>query len=164
MKMQKLLRTLYFVTLSFLLLSCTAKKPATQGDALLNIVNADHLSLAVYNHDSLSTYHQRGVNDLLELLENEPQRLQGAIVADKIVGKASAALLTIAGVQEVYTNIITTQAREILESAGITVSAKEEVPMILNRDQTGQCPMDKSLNDIDNLDSCINILKNRQMP
>ena len=162
MKMQKLLRTLYFVTLSLCLLSCTAKKPATQGDALLNIVNADHLSLAVYNHDSLSTYHQRGVNDLLELLENEPQRLQGAIVADKIVGKASASLMTVAGIQEVYTNIITTQAREILESAGITVSAKEEVPMILNRDRSGQCPMDQSLNGIDDPKECAAMLMQKQ--
>lgn len=160
----KLLRTLYFVTLSLCLLACTAKKPATQGDALLNIVNADHLSLAVYNHDSLSTYHQRGVNDLLELLENEPERLKGAIVADKIVGKASAALMTVADVQEVYTNIISTQAREILVSAGIAVSAKEEVPMILNRDRSGQCPMDQSLNGIDDLNTCVSILKNRQIP
>lgn len=155
MKMQKLLRTLYFVTLSLCLLSCTAKKPATQGDALLNIVNADHLSLAVYNHDSLSTYHQRGVNDLLELLENEPQRLKGAIVADKIVGKASASLLIVGDVKELYTNIIATPAREMLEKAGIVVSAKEEVPMILNRDRSGQCPMDQSLNGIDDPEECV---------
>lgn len=154
----KFLRTLYFVTLSLCLLSCTAKKPATQGDALLNIVNADHLSLAVYNHDSLSTYHQRGVNDLLELLENEPQRLQGAIVADKIVGKASASLMTVAGVKQVYTNIISKPAREMLEKAGVQVSAAEEVEMILNRDQTGQCPMDQSLNDIDDPKECAAML------
>ena len=156
----KHLRTLYFVTLSLCLLSCTAKKPATQGDALLNIVNADYLSLAVYNHDSLSTYHQRGVNDLLELLENEPQRLKGAIVADKIVGKASASLLIVGDVKELYTNIIATPAREMLEKVGIVVSAKEEVPMILNRDRSGQCPMDQSLNGIDDPEECVNILKN----
>ena len=156
-----ILSTLCLVTLSLCLLSCTAKKPATQGDALLNIVNADHLSLAVYNHDSLSTYHQHGVQDLLQLLENEPQRLQGAVVADKMIGKAAAALMAVGGVKQVHTNLICTPAREMLEKAGIVVSAKEEVPMILNRDRSGQCPMDQSLNETDDPQECVNILKNR---
>ncbi len=49
----------------------------------------------------------------------------------------------------------------MLEKAGIQVFANDEVEMILNRDRSGQCPMDKSLNETDDPQECVNILKNR---
>lgn len=142
------------------MMSCSAPKNNTQqGEALLQIVNADGLSLAVYNHDSLSTYSGRGVQDLLMLTENEPERLNGAIVADKMVGKAAAALMISGGVKEVYTNLIATPAREMLQQAGVQVVAQEEVPQILNRDRSGQCPIDSRLNDAESADECVAILR-----
>jgi hypothetical protein len=47
----------------------------------------------------------------------------------------------------------------MLEKAGVQVTAAEEVEMILNRDQTGQCPMDQSLNETDDPAECVAILK-----
>ena len=47
------------------------------------------------------------------------------------------------------------------EKAGVQVSAAEEVEMILNRDKTGQCPMDQSLNGTDDPAECVAILKNK---
>ena len=142
------------------MMSCSAPKNNTQqGEALLQIVNADGLSLAVYNHDSLSTYSGRGVQDLLMLTENEPERLNGAIVADKMVGKAAAALMVSGGVKEVYTNLIATPAREMLQQAGVQVVAQEEVPQILNRDRSGQCPIDSRLNEAESVDECVAILR-----
>lgn len=132
---------------------------AEVGEALLQIVNADHLSLAVYNHDSLSTYQSRGVQDLLLLVSEEPDRLQGAIVADKMVGKAAAALMISAGVAEIYTNLICTPAKELLHDAGVAVHAAEEVPQILNRDRSGQCPIDSRLNDAMSVEECVEILR-----
>ena len=130
------------------------------GEDMLARLNEQHISLIVRNAGLTTEYHQHGVSDLLQLLENEPQRLQGAVVADKMIGKAAAALMAVGGVKQVYTNIISKPAREMLEKAGITVSAKEEIPMILNRDRSGQCPMDQSLNGIDDPEECVNILKN----
>lgn len=49
----------------------------------------------------------------------------------------------------------------MLEKAGIQVFASEEVEMILNRDKTGQCPMDQSLNETDDPAECVAMLKNR---
>ena len=89
------------------------------GCEMLDMLNEQGLSLLVYNNDSLSIHANRGVRDLLELLSAEPERLRGAIVADKIIGKAAAALMATGGVQEVHTNIICTPARELLEQEGI---------------------------------------------
>lgn len=131
------------------------------GKDMLARLNDQKISLIVRNAGLTTEYHQHGVNDLLLLLENEPQRLQGAVVADKMIGKAAAALMAVGGVKQVYTNIISTPAREMLEKAGIQVSAVQEVEKILNRDQTDQCPMDKSLNGIDDPNECVSILKNK---
>ncbi|MGN0228152.1 MAG: DUF1893 domain-containing protein [Paludibacteraceae bacterium] len=128
---------------------------------MLARLNEQHISLIVRNAGLTTEYTQHGVSDLLQLLENEPQRLQGAVVADKMIGKAAAALMAVGGVKQVHTNLISTPAREMLEKAGVQVTAAEEVEMILNRDQTGQCPMDKSLNDTDDPAECVAILKNK---
>ncbi|MBQ7530782.1 MAG: DUF1893 domain-containing protein [Paludibacteraceae bacterium] len=138
-----------------------AEGAVPQGEALLNILNANKQSLAVLNNDSLSYYNGRGVSDLLTLLTDEPDRLKGAIVADKMVGRAAAVLMAAAGVREVHTNIISTPALKVLREAGISVSFNEEVPQILNRDQSGQCPIDASLNEAESVDECVAILKTR---
>ena len=102
------------------------------GEQMLNQLNANSLSLLVRNHGLTTQHENRGVQDLLTLIQNDPKRLKGAVVADKIIGKAAAALMIAGGVKEVHTNIICTPARELFENADVVVKAREEVPMILN--------------------------------
>lgn len=129
------------------------------GEQMLDQLNANSLSLLVRNHGLTTQHENRGVQDLLTLIQNDPKRLKGAVVADKIIGKAAAALMIAGGVKEVHTNIICTPARELFENAGVVVKAREEVPMILNRDQTGQCPIDSRLNDAATVEECVAILQ-----
>ena len=102
----------------------------------------------------------RGVADLLQLISDQPQRLKGAVVADKIIGKAAAALMATGGVIEVHTNIICTPARDLLEKEGIAVYATEEVPQILNRDKSSMCPIDTQREGIETIEECVQILQN----
>ena len=147
------------------LVACTKpQQPSAQGEALLNILNADSHSLVVFNDDSLSYYNGRGVSDLLELVSEEPERLQGAIVADKMIGKAAATLMVAGGVSEVHTNLICTAAKEVFHQAKVPVFFQEEVPQILNRDRTGQCPIDALLNETEDVEQCVEILKARFQP
>lgn len=130
------------------------------GEQMLEQLNAQGLSLLVRNHGVTTCHENRGVQDLLTLVETQPERLRGAVVADKLIGKAAAALMITGGVKEVHTNLICTPAREMLEKAGVQVLAAQEVEMILNRDKTGQCPMDRRINDTDDPAECVAILKN----
>ena len=132
------------------------------GEDMLNTLNENGLSLLVRNKGITSQHENRGVKDLLKLIEEQPERLKGAVVADKLIGKAAAALMATGGVKKVYTNVICTAARELLEKEGIEVHATKEVPMILNQDKSGQCPMDAKLNDIETVEQCVDIL--RQLP
>lgn len=129
------------------------------GEQMLDQLNANSLSLLVRNHGLTTQHENHGVQDLLTLIQNDPKRLKGAVVADKIIGKAAAALMIAGGVKEVHTNIICTPARELFEQAGVVVVAREEVPMILNRDQTGQCPIDSRLNEAATVEDCVAILQ-----
>lgn len=131
------------------------------GEDMLRVLNQNGLSLLVRNRGITTQHTNRGVSDLLSLIENEPDRLRGAVVADKMIGKAAAALMAAAGVKKVYTNLICTPARELLEKEGIPVVAKEEVEMILNRDQTGQCPIDARLENIETVEECLKILQGK---
>ena len=146
------------------LVACTTKKDEqpSVGAQMLEMLNEQGLSLLVYNDSTLTTHDNRGVQDLLALIGSQPERLQGAIVADKVIGKAAAALMATGGVVEVHTNVICTSARELLEHEGIKVYATEEVPQILNRAKSGMCPIDSQLEGIETIEDCVEILKNIQ--
>ena len=132
------------------------------GRQMLNMLNEQGLSLLVYSHGTLTTHDNRGVQDLVQLISDHPERLEGAIVADKVIGKAAAALMATGGVKEVHTNVICKAGKELLEGNGILVFATEEVPQILNRDRTTQCPIDSRLNGVESIEECVEIL--RTMP
>lgn len=132
------------------------------GRQMLDMLNEQGLSLLVYNQGTLTTHDNRGVQDLVQLISDHPERLNGAIVADKVIGKAAAALMATGGVKEVHTNVICTAGKELLEGEGILVFATEEVPQILNRDRTAQCPIDSRLNGVESIEECVQIL--RTMP
>ena len=140
---------------------CTAilRGASPEGFQMLEMLNRQGLSLLVYNHDSLTTHANRGIQDLLQLISEQPQRLDGAIAADKIIGKSAAAIMIVGGVKEVHTNLICTPARELFEAHNVRVFAAEEVPMILNRDRSGMCPMDTQINEVESVEECVAILQ-----
>lgn len=100
-------------------------------------------SLVVRSRKEVTTFTKPGVADLLDLLNHEPHVLRGALVADKVVGKAAAALLVLGLVGEVYAEVISTPAREYLEEFMIPVTFMLEVPFVMNRTNDGWCPMEK---------------------
>ena len=55
----------------------------------------------VVSNKEVRTYTHRGVDDLYRLLTQEPTFLDGAEVADRVVGKAAAAMMVKGGVKNV---------------------------------------------------------------
>jgi len=140
---------------------CTAilRGAAPEGFRMLEMLNQQGLSLLVYNHDSLTTHANRGIQDLIQLISEQPERLNGAVVADKIIGKSAAAIMIVGGAKQVHTNLICTPARELFEANGVRIFAAEEVPMILNRDRSGMCPMDTRIQEVESIEECVEILQ-----
>ena len=61
---------------------------------LINLLHEGNHSLVVANGD-VATFDGKGVSDLYNLLREDPIFLDGADVADKVVGKGAAALLSL---------------------------------------------------------------------
>lgn len=91
----------------------------------------------------------RGIKPLLEACHTKQAYFSNAFVADKIIGKAAAGILAYMGVRQVYGELMSEPAKQLLERYHIPVQYKNLVPMIQNRAGTGMCPMEnkvKSLN------------------
>lgn len=87
-------------------------------------------------------FHKRGVEDLYRLLKEEPSFLEGAFVADKVVGKAAAALMVLGGVKEVFADVISEPAYNLLDGSQVFITYALKVPHIFNRNQIDLCPLE----------------------
>ena len=90
-----------------------------------------------------------GVKPILGFLESDS--LNGMQVADKVIGKAAAMLLTLGGVTYVHGEIMSKSGRDYLQKKGIANSHGLLVENIINRDGTDLCPLEKSVVKIDDL-------------
>ena len=114
----------------------------TDRKVLIERLDAEQCSCVIYNEGETRLFWERGVQDLYRLLKTEPDFLRGAFIADKVIGKAAAALMALGGVDEVFARVISSPARELLERSGIKVDCLSEVPHIINRTRTGWCPLE----------------------
>jgi len=80
---------------------------------------------------------------LLLCLQRRRSDMAGATVIDKIVGRAAAYLCVEGKVAEVITPLASHGAQEVLQQAGIPLQAQRVVAQIMNRDNTGPCPMEQ---------------------
>lgn len=98
--------------------------------------------------DMIYTSTERGVKPLLQWLEDKTD-LRGAFVADKAVGKAAAFLHVLLQVKAVYAPVMSRYAISVLQDHGIEAFFDEETDFIRNRAGTGQCPMEQTVQNID---------------
>lgn len=82
---------------------------------------------------------------MMEILAECPEFLQGAAVADQVIGKAAAFLLRKGGAKYLYAKVISEHALETLQNSGIAVSYGTKVPYIINRNKDGMCPMEQTV-------------------
>ena len=97
----------------------------------------------------------RGLSPVADVYRDSPQLLAGATVWDRIVGRAAAAFYVKAGAQTVLAHVMSLDAKSFLESRGIAADAVTLVPRIVNRDGTGDCPMEVAVNGLDDPDRMI---------
>ncbi len=112
-------------------------------EKLIECLHARACSCVVGKNDSMRCFFGRGIRDLLDMSADGNNILQGSEVADKVVGKAAAALLVCGGVAKVYADLMSEGALSMLQSNGIPVSYAQLVPYIKRRDMNGMCPMEQ---------------------
>lgn len=110
---------------------------------LINILHEESYSCVVENFGQIFTFTGTGVFDLYDMVTNKPCFLKEASIADKVVGKAAAALMILGKVDWVYAEIISLSGLVMLRHAGIQTDFGQVVPGIRNRDNTDWCPLEK---------------------
>ena len=106
------------------------------------------------------TSTDRGVKPLVRFLESG-QIPAGLSAADKVVGRATAYLYVLLRVREVYAQIISRSAAEVLRKYGIGVACEKTVPNIINRRGDGICPFEAAVMEIDDPDRAYDAIREK---
>ena len=111
-------------------------------EELIEILRKGNYSCVVKNGSDIRMFTQRGVADLYSLLKHSADFLKGAMVADKVIGKAAAALIILGRVKKLYAEVISVPAIILLRNAGVEVDFQRLVPYIRNRSNDDWCPLE----------------------
>lgn len=128
-------------------------------EEIINLLHRGGYSCVVRN-DGIYTFTQHGVADLLHLLEERPELLKGAEVADRVVGKGAAALMIAGGVARLHADVMSEPARHLLRQYGVAAACDMLVPFIENRNKSGWCPVETLCRDLSAPEECVGAIKN----
>jgi hypothetical protein len=117
----------------------TAKKRLEEKRLTLSIVKDGDVIFETGSH---------GIFGFLEAVERLGSRLEGASVADRVVGKAIALLCVYAKVKAVYAITLSEEAKSLLERYGVYHEWNSLVESILDISKTGKCPFEKLATEI----------------
>lgn len=109
----------------------------------IEMLHTGNYSCVISNNGDIRTFTQHGITDLYDLLNNDLEFLNGACIADKVIGKGAAALIILGGVSEIYADIISASALGLLLKHNIKVEYVKNVAFIENRNQTDWCPIER---------------------
>lgn len=115
------------------------------------IKNLSGHTLSLCKDGNVITSDNRGIAPMINYLQEEKD-LKGYSAADRVVGKAVAMLLIKAGIKEIFAQTLSRKALAILNTHNIVVYYNELTDFIINRDKTGMCPMEKAVENINNIE------------
>ncbi len=125
-----------------------------------NYLNDNNYTCVLMKDDIVCYSEKRGMEPLLELYDDE-NSYEGYSAADRVIGKAAAMVYVELGVKEVYVRLISKAALALLRNNGISVFYDEIASIILCRDKTDFCPMEKTVMNIDSIEEGIIAIKNK---
>lgn len=108
-------------------------------------LHSENLALSVVkDSEVIFESKNRGISGFLQALEKFGDRLKGASVADKVVGKAIALLCVYAGIKAVYASTLSKEARTVFERHKIPFEWDMLVEKILDANKVEACPFEKA--------------------
>ena len=122
---------------------------------LRQILHTSGCSCVIGNGDNILECYQRGIKDLYDILRNNRQLLDGATIADKVIGKGAAALMIAGGVTMVYADVISEAAMELFKQYSIKVEYDKRVANIINRRGDGICPVEERCAECKTIEECL---------
>lgn len=103
--------------------------------------------VVLYSNGECKEYYQNRINDIKEILQKNKTALKDAVIADKVIGKVAGSILAVAGVKEIYADVMSKYAIPILEGNNIKYEYKNLTEYVQNNAKTGMCPMENKYKD-----------------
>ena len=103
----------------------------------------------VKNEELIFETKKTGIKGFLEAIEKIENRIEGSSIADKVVGKAIALLCVYTKVTSVYANVISIEAKKLLEKKEIILNWSIIVKEILNTKRNTTCPFEMKAKNTD---------------
>ncbi len=102
----------------------------------------------------------KGIKPLTEFIESG-KSFKGFCAADKIVGRAAAFLYAVMGVSEVYAEVLSEGAADVLKAHNIKYGFEVMTKNIINRRGDGLCPMESAVQNINDKYAAYNAVKEK---
>ena len=102
----------------------------------------DYTLVVVKDGDIIFTSKEKGIKPMYNLIKNMKEEAKGASIADKVIGRGAALLSNYVKIKEVFGEVISKEAVEVLEENNIDYSFSVICDYIKNRDKTGLCPIE----------------------
>ena len=103
--------------------------------------------VVLYANGEWKAYYQNRITDIKEILRQDKMALQGAVIADKVIGKVAGSILAVAGVCEIYADVMSKYAVPVLEKNNIKYEYNNLVEFVENNEKNGMCPMENKYKD-----------------
>ncbi|OOB80538.1 MAG: hypothetical protein BEN19_04385 [Epulopiscium sp. Nuni2H_MBin003] len=101
-----------------------------------------------------------GVKPIMKIINYNPEIINGAVVADKVIGKAAAMLLCKFKARYVCGILMSRTAIQILKSYNVEYKYENLVDTIKNRTNDDLCPLEKCVANTNDIDEGIINIKN----
>ena len=117
-------------------------------------------TLVLCKNENIIASDLTGIRPLIKLIDDKKE-CKGYSAADKIVGRAAAFLYTLLEIKNLYGEVISKGAIEILKKVGINYEYKTLTDYIENRQKNGICPMDDAVKNINDAKQACEAIRNK---
>ena len=108
--------------------------------------------VVMFSNGEIKEYFNKRVIDIVSILKVNKEGLKDAIVADKIIGKVAATLMTKAGVKKVYSKTLSKFGKDVFDNNNIPYEYDIITEYVINNEKIGMCPMENKFKDEEDLD------------
>ena len=116
-----------------------AKNELYEGKLTLSIIK---------NREILFETKSHRITGFLDAIESLGEKLTGASLADRVVGKAVALLCIHAGIKQVYAVVLSRKGQSVLKEGKVLVQWNELVDNILDENKDNVCPFERTASNI----------------
>ena len=124
------------------------------------IFEAGGYTFVMVKGDAVVSSNEGGILPLYKIAA-DGRDMTGYAAADKIVGRAAAFLYALIHVKELFAEILSREAEEILRRYGVSFQCGKRVDYIENRRGDGKCPMEKTVENVNEPTDALAALKGK---